>query len=231
MNTKKITLAAMLLFVTAFTACKKDNDEVAVKEGIERAELIFTESNGYAHGDHFHDLADLTGATQTVIKFDENGVATSGGHLHLAPDAIYKIQLKAWDYTGKEVQNDVIANKATADNYKAFIVGGNFVLNPTTGTAENGAIFQPRETAYGDGTTVSGTGGIATTGILSYFTVGHANEGEKDVTFVLRKVNAGVKATITRNDWNRTDYATAFAGQDVLKLKFEIHAEEEGHAH
>lgn len=229
MKTRKITLLAMLLFVATFTACKKDNDE-PVREGIQRAELIFTESAGYSHGDHFHDLAELTGATQTVVKFDENGTATSGGHLHLTPDAIYKIELKAWDYAGKEVQNDFITDKATADNYKAFIVGGNFVLNPTT-TDESGAIFQPREIAYGDGTTVSGTGGIATTGILSYFTVGHTNEGEKEISFILRKVNAGVKATITRNDWNRNDYATAFGGQDVLKLNFEVHAEEEGHEH
>lgn len=224
MKTRKITLAAMLLFVAAFTACKKDEDN-PIQEGIERSELIFTEVGGYAHGDHFHDLADLVNGKQTVVKFNDKGAAISGGHLHLEADAVYKIQLKAWDYTGKEVQNDFIINKATADNYKAFLVGGNFVLNAST-TNESGAIFQPRETTFGDGTAVSGTGGIGTTGILSYFTVGHSNEGAtKNVSYVLRKVNAGVKATITRNDWNLNDYANKFAGQDVLKLNFEIHAE------
>jgi hypothetical protein len=224
MKTRKITLAAMLLFVVAFTACKKDNDD-PIQEGIERAELIFTEVDGHAHGDHFHDLADKAGATPIVVKFNNKGAAISGGHLHLEAEAVYKLQLKAWDYTGKEVQNDFITNKATADNYKAFLVGGNFVLNANT-TDESGAIFQPRETTYGDGTAVSGSGGIATTGVLSYFTIGHSNEGAtKNVSFVLRKVNTGVKATITRADWNRNDYATAFGGQDVLKLNFEIHAE------
>ncbi|MGV3547383.1 MAG: hypothetical protein ACO1N4_09990 [Pedobacter sp.] len=224
MKTRKITLAAMLLFVAAFTACKKDNDD-PIQEGIERAELIFTEVDGHAHGDHFHDLADKAGATPIVVKFNNKGAAISGGHLHLEAEAVYKLQLKAWDYTGKEVQNDFITNKATADNYKAFLVGGNFVLNANT-TDESGAIFQPRETTYGDGTAVSGSGGIATTGVLSYFTIGHSNEGAtKNVSFVLRKVNTGVKATITRADWNRNDYATAFGGQDVLKLNFEIHAE------
>jgi len=228
MKTKKILLAA-ILFVSVLTACKKDNEEL-IQEGIERAELTFTEVDGHAHGDHFHDLADKTGVTPIVVKFNNKGAATSGGHMHIEADAIYKIQLKAWDYTGKEVQNDFIANKTAADNYKAFFVGGNFILNAKT-TDESGAIFQPRETTYGDGTAVSGTGGIGTTGVLSYFTVGHSNEGAtKEVSFILRKVNAGVKANITRNDWNRNDYATAFGGQDVLKLNLEIHAEE-GHAH
>ncbi|SOD13296.1 hypothetical protein [Pedobacter xixiisoli] len=220
-------IGAAMLFITS---CKKDEETPVVQEGIERAELTFTEVDGHAHGDHFHDLADKTGVTPIVVKFNNKGAAISGGHMHIEADAIYKIQLKAWDYTGKEVQNDFIANKATADNYKAFLVGGNFTLNANT-TDESGAIFQPRETTYGDGTAVSGTGGIGTTGILSYFTVGHGNEGAtKEVSFILRKVNAGVKANITRNDWNRTDYATAFGGQDVLKLNLEIHAEE-GHGH
>lgn len=229
MKTRKITLAAMLLFVAAFTACKKDKDD-PIKEGIERAELIFTEVDGHAHGDHFHDLADKVGVTPIVVKFNNKGAAISGGHMHIEAEAVYKIQLKAWDYTGKEVQNDFIASKTIADNYKAFIVGGNLILNANT-TDESGAIFQPRETTYGDGTAVSGAGGISTTGILSYFTVGHANEGAtKEVSFILRKVNPGVKANITRNDWNRNDYATTFSGQDVLKLNFEVHAEE-GHSH
>jgi hypothetical protein len=45
----------------------------------------------------------------------------------------------------------------------------------------------------------------------------------------MRKLNTGVKATITRADWNRADYATAFAGTNELQLKFEIHAEEHSH--
>ncbi|WAC40289.1 hypothetical protein [Pedobacter sp. SL55] len=228
MKTKKILLAA-ILFVSVLSACKKDNED-PIQEGIERAELIFTEVDGHAHGDHFHDLADKAGVAPIVVKFNNKGAAISGGHMHIEAEAVYKIQLKAWDYTGKEVQNDFIANQATADNYKAFLVGGNFILNANT-TDESGAIFQPRETTYGDGTAVSGTGGIGTTGVLSYFTVGHSNEGAtKELSFILRKVNAGVKATITRNDWNRVDYANVFGGQDVLKLNFEVHAEE-GHLH
>lgn len=224
LSTLAIVGAAMLFI----TSCKKDDDNAVVKEGIERSELTFTEVSGTAveaHGDHFHGLADGVEGAKTVVKFNDKGTATANGHLHLEADAIYKVELKAWDYSGKEVQNDFIATKAVADNYKAFMVGGNFILNANS-TSESGAIFQPREIKHGDGTDVTGTGGTGTVGVLGYFTIGHDNEGAtKNVSYVLRKLNSGVKPTVTRNDWNHNDYATKFAGQDVLKLNFEIHAE------
>lgn len=116
-------LAAVLLFITS---CSKDDDKVPIKEGIQRSELILTEVSGEsveAHGDHFHGLDDGIEGESLTIKFDKNGKATSGGHLHLEADAVYKIALKAWDHTGKEVQDDFIASKTVADNYKAFLVG------------------------------------------------------------------------------------------------------------
>lgn len=231
---KQNKLAALTLIGFTFfslTSCNKDDDNDPIPDGIQRSELILTEVSGEtveAHGDHFHGLDGGTESEAIVIKFDENGVATSNGHLHLEADAAYKIELKAWDYTGKEVQNDFIANKAAADQYKAFLIGGDFILNPDSDD-ESGAIFQPREQTYGDGAAVEGK--YETTGILSYFTVGHDNEGAtKGVTYVLRKLGAGVKATVERTDWNRSDYAAAFAGENVLELTFEIHAEH-GHDH
>jgi hypothetical protein len=62
---------------------------------------------------------------------------------------------------------EYISNKATADYYKAFLTGGSFVLNPNSSTG-NGAIFQTKETNYGDGTAVNGA--TETTGIITYFT-------------------------------------------------------------
>lgn len=221
-------IAAAVLFVSS---CKKEDDTAIVKEGIERSEIILTEVTGTAveaHGDHFHGLTDLTPGTPIVIKFDENGVATANGHLHLEADAVYKLELKAWDYAGKEVQNQFIENKATADQFKAFLVGGNLILNKDS-QSESGAIFQPKEANYADGTAV--TGQYETTGVLTYLTIGHDNEGPtKTLTYVLRKLEKDVKTKITRSDWNHSDYAAKFAGQDVLKLKFEIHVEE-GHSH
>ncbi|MFC3198034.1 hypothetical protein ACFOET_10465 [Parapedobacter deserti] len=224
-----LALVGGVLF--SVVSCNKDNDNEPVKDGIERSELIFTEVSGdgvEAHGDHFHGLGNGVEGESITIKFDENGTAISNGHLHLEADAVYKIELKAWDYTGKEVHNDFIANKATADNYKAFLIGGDFILNPDS-DHESGAIFQPREQTYADGERV--TGQYETTGILSYFTIGHDNEGPtKEVTYVLRKLNTRVKETISRVDWNRSDYATKFPGENILELKFDIHAEH-GHGH
>jgi len=220
-------IGATILFVSS---CKKDDNNKEVKEGIQRSEITLTEMSGAAieaHGDHFHGLTDLTAGTPVVIRFDENGKATANGHLHLEADAVYKMELKAWDYTGKEVQNQFIENKATADQFKAFLVGGNLILNKDSQT-ESGAIFQPRETSYADGTAVNGQ--YETTGVLTYITIGHDNEGPtKKLSYVMRKLEQGVKAKITRSDWNHADYKTKFAGQDILELKFEIHVED-GHA-
>ncbi len=225
---KALALAGFILF--SLNACNDDGKE-PIREGIAKATLTLTEVSGdgvEAHGDHFHGLASGVEGESVTITFDETGKATAGGHLHLEADAVYKIELTAWDYEGKEVQQGFTASKAVADGYKAFLLGGDFVLNPDSDD-ESGAIFQPREQAYGDGTQVEGQYG--TTGILAYFTVGHDNEGPtKALTYVLRKLDAGVKQRITRLDWNRTDSATEFPGTNVLELKFEIHAEG-GHHH
>ncbi|KGE15946.1 hypothetical protein [Sphingobacterium deserti] len=217
--------------VGSMTSCKNDNEVEPIKEGIERSEITLTSASGEsvsAHGDHFHGLDGGTEGEKIVITFDETGKATQNGHLHLPSEAVYKLELKAWDYNGVEVQNQFIANKATADLYKAFLIGGDFVLNTDT-QDETGAIFQPRESKYVDGTAVNGK--YEMTGIVSYFTAGHRNEGAtKKVAFVLRKLEAGVKAKVERVDWNRTDYKTVFPGTDILELKFEIHSEGE-HAH
>ena len=130
-NNMKITKLFLMFAIVAalFAACKKEENPIA-KEGIERSEIIFTEVSGTdveAHGDHFHGLANAIEGAKTTVKFNDKGIATANGHLHLEADAIYKLELKAWDYTGKEVQNDFIASKAVADNFKAFIIGGNFI--------------------------------------------------------------------------------------------------------
>lgn len=191
------------------------------------AALVFTKVTGdaslYAHGDHFHGLAGGVEGASVTITFDEKGIALTNGHLHLEAAAIYKVSLKTYGAEGVETQNKYIANAAAAADYKAFLVGGNFVLNANT-TNEQGAIFQTRETVYADGTTVTG-GATFTTGVTTYFTAGAVNKMEKEVKFLMRKLNAGVKTTITRNDWNRNDYATAFAGTDELTLKFELHTQ------
>lgn len=224
-----VLLAALTL---GFSSCNKEDElPEPIQEGIQKSALILTTVSGdavHAHGDHFHGLAEGLEGRSIVIEFDEKGIATKNGHLHLEADAVYKVELRAWNYQGKEVQNEFLASKTVADSFKAFLVGGNFKLN-TESSTEQGAIFQPREQKYLDGTAVDGK--YETTGILSYFTVGHDNQGAtKEVTYILRKLNAGLKGKIERTDWNRTDYKSAFAGENILELKFEIHAEH-GHGH
>ncbi len=227
---KKLSLLLIAGVLHIFMISCQDDEKEPVREGIQRSELILTEVSGEgveAHGDHFHGLADAVEGESVVIKFDENGNALSGGHLHLEAEAIYKIELKAWDHTGKEVQNDFISSKAAADQYKAFLVGGNFTLNHNT-EDNSGAIFQPRETKYGDGTDVAGK--YETTGVIGYFTAGHSNEGPTvELAYILRKLEPGEKAKIERTDWNDKDYKTRFQGTDILDLRFEIHAEESHH--
>ncbi len=225
---KNLTSLFLGVLIVSAVSCKKDEEDVKIKEGIKEAQLIFTEVNGEAHGDHFHGLAEKDGGDSFTVKFNDSGDATSGGHLHLEADAVYKLELKAWDYTGKEVQNDYIASKSVADNFKAFLVGGDFKLNTQT-TDESGAVFQTRELTYGDGSAV--TGKYETTGITSYLTLGHSNEKPTvQVRYILRKLDAGVKGKIERTDWNDKNYAARFAGKNELELKFEIHAES-GHQH
>lgn len=191
------------------------------------AALVFTKITGseslYPHGDHFHGLGGATEGASDTVTFDDGGIALSNGHLHLEATGFYKIALKTYNAEGGEMQEQYISNAATAANYKAFLIGGSFVLNANTAN-ETGAIFQPRETIYADGTAVTG-GATFTTGVTTYFTAGTANTGAKDVTFVMRKLQADIKASITRSDWNREDYTTVFAGTNELELKFEIHAE------
>lgn len=219
-----------------FTVTDQNGQKTTVESELEllaqspSAALVFTEVTGgaslYAHGDHFHGLGGtLTDGESKTVTFDAEGNAISGGHLHLEAEAVYRVELKVYDAEGNETQGRYIADKATADQYKAFLVGGNLKLNSESENNE-GAIFQPRELKHGDETDVTGSGGTGTVGILSYFIIGHENEDlEADVAFVLRKLSSGVKTTITRNDWNRTDYATVFAGSNELELKFEIHVE------
>ena len=184
--------------------------------------LIFTEVKGSVHGDHFHDLADKDNVEPSSIIFDNTGKALAG-HAHLKPDGIYKIDFKQFDANGQEIQGQYIKDKATATLYKAFLTGGAFVLN--SGNSLTGAIFQPKEATYGDGSAV--TGAIETTGITTYFTAGKDNTGEKEVAFALRKLkDSATKATITRADWNRTDYVAKYPGEDVIRLSFELHAED-----
>tara|TARA_R110002020_G_scaffold205081_4_gene409579 strand:+ start:195 stop:902 length:708 start_codon:yes stop_codon:yes gene_type:complete len=225
---KRFLIPALIAGSFFTFSCSDDDPDPIITEGIEKSSLVFTEISGgdelSAHGDHFHGITSAIEGESFSIEFDAEGNAISGGHLHLDPDGFYKIELQVWDYQGNRIEGNYLKDKATADMYKAFLLGGDFILNPET-TDETGAIFQPRDLTYGDGTEVNGK--YETTGVLSYFTVGESNEGgTTSVSYVLREFSsADTKATVERVDWNSNDYTSRFPGKDVLTLDFEIHAE------
>ncbi|WP_128331818.1 hypothetical protein [Apibacter sp. HY039] len=217
-----LRLIVLCVITISLISCSND-DEFIDTDRIQKSELVFTEVSGeglYAHGDHFHGIAGSTEGDKTTVQFNSKGDAISGNPVKLKPGAIYKVELKSWNQNGAEVQQNYIANKTIADSYKAFIIGGNFVLNSNSATG-TGAVFQPRELNYADGTAVSGK--YETTGVLSYFTLGSDNaEGAKNVKYVMRKLVTNVKKSIERVDWNREDYQTSFIGNDELVLKYII---------
>lgn len=210
-----VALGATLLVISA---CSKNDETLPMRTGIQRSALSFTEVKGEAHGDHFHGLSELEGSKTHTISFDADGRVQSGGHFHLQAEGIYRIELKAWDQSGKEIQNNFIANQDSAANYKAFLTGGNFLLNAKSEDGA-GAIYQTRESQYGDGSAIGGA--AETTGIVAYLRIGQANvrSGIK-LSYILRRLESGEKMKITRSDWQDE---SRFRGKNVLRLNFEPH--------
>jgi hypothetical protein len=225
---RKITskLLALASVIMLLSACADKQDLINELDST-KSELVFTPVIGeavQAHGDHFHGLDNGVLGTPVVLKFDKNGKVLDNTLLKIKSGVAYKIDLKTWDQAGKEIQNDFIKDKLTADSYKAFLVGADFKLNPDSQN-EQGALFQPREKKYGNGADVAGK--YEVTGVLSYFILGKENQEKlpAKVTYVLRKLNEGIKEKIERTDWNKADYKTAFPGENVLELHFEVHAQ------
>jgi len=225
---RKISIKALVImsFVSLLQSCDDEEDSI-LEVDLRKSELVFTAVTGAAvhpHGDHFHGLDNGIMGEPIVLKFDKNGKVLENKTLRIKSDLAYKVDLRTWDMAGKEIQQQFVKDKLTADNYKAFLVGTDFKLNPDSEN-EDGALFQPREKKYSDNSDVMGK--YEVTGVLSYFILGRENQQKSPakVTYIFRKLNEGVKAKIERTDWNRTDYKTAFPGQNVLELDFEIHAE------
>lgn len=221
-----INLYAVLCVIGVLTSCDNKEDYTADLD-LSRSELIFTPVLGddvLPHEDHFHGLDNGILGQPLVLKFDKttppiNNVAK------IKADVAYKIELKTWDKEGNEIQDNFIKNKVTADKYKAFLQGGNFILNQNSET-DQGALFFPREKKYGDGNDVVGK--YEVTGVLSYFILGKDNVSKtpKKLKYVLRELKDGEKSKIERGDWNRDDYEKAFVGKNILELNFELQVED-----
>ncbi len=188
-------LLGMITFgVLTFSSCSKE-DPVPEKdqEEVGKTSLLLQEVTWDGDFRTGHPHA-IDGAAVDTIEFDEQGNAPVGFHLHLHTGHSYKLTLIARDYAGREIQQTFLNR---ADIHQAVILG-----------APNGVL----DYTYGDDQ-------VGVTGYL------HIVKGASTFTlqYLMRHLNPGVKAGVTADDWNNTNYQSKLAGATDLDLKFELH--------
>lgn len=220
-STTVFVLTSLGLLV-GIVSCKKDDDTPILGKEV-RASLQFTElegTKGAAHGDHFHGVATAKEGAVIKINFDASGQSLASSAINLNTEIAYKVDLKVYDENGGEIQDTYVKNLTTANEYKAFLIGDKLIANANSET-NGGAIFQPRDTIYADGTKVNGK--YEMTGLMAFFTLGNENKGNtKKLSYILRKIEPDVKAKIERVDLLDQAYATKFQGKNILELTFDI---------
>jgi len=207
-NYSLAVLAAIIAL--SFNACKKDPAPELPEEEIGKATLSFVEVEREAHNDHFH-YNPIPGADSVAIPFDGSGLPPIGTHLHLHEGATYKLSLKAFDFAGREIQQEFLDKH---EIHQAFILG-----------APAGVLTYVYADRDKDNMKVN-------VGVKGYLTIDEHTDKGFTFRYVLRHLNPGVKATISATNWNDPDFAGKFAGANDLDLKFDLHpVSEEGHGH
>jgi hypothetical protein len=113
-SSKLLGLASVIMLLSACA----DKEDSIIELDLRKSELVFTPVTGesvQAHGDHFHGLDNGELGSPSVLTFDKNGKVVGDDLLKIKSDVAYKIDLKSWDESGKEIQNDFIKDKLTAD--------------------------------------------------------------------------------------------------------------------
>jgi len=208
MKTSLKTLSAALLslgFLAFLSACSKDDPAPEIpQEEIGSAKLTFVEVDW--HDNHADEIEN----PETIeVGFDEQGLPPVGTHLHLDAGKTYRLSLTAYDFAGREVQQEFVND---ADVHQVFILGAPAgVLDYDYGDADDARV-----------------------GVTGYLHVLEASNGFV-FNFILRHLKEGVKPGITADDWNNPEY-TKFSGENDLDLKVDIHPvdgdhEHEGHDH
>lgn len=205
----QLLLLASFSLVLTFQSCSKDdptpeNDQ----EEVGGAQLIFTEVEREAHGDHFHYNPIEMPETDTVTFSGTPPLAPVGTHLHLEVGKTYKLELVAKDYAGRETQKTFIDRD---DIHQVFILGA------PTGTLDY--VYADKKE---DGTKVN-------VGVTGYLTV-NSLSNTFVLNYILRHLNPGIKQNITALDWNNINY-TSFSGATDLDLKVEVHLVDGDHDH
>src|SRR5690606_20417400 len=206
---KKLSLFAIKFTILLSTSCSKDDPTPEIdQEEVNAAELVFTEVEREAHGDHYH-YNEIENPDVEHVKFSKEGLPEVGTHLHLEVGKTYKLELIAKDFAGRETQQTFVQR---ADIHQAFILG-----------APEGTF----EYAYGDR---DADNNKIQVGVTGYLTV--AKEADTFVfRYIMRHLNPGVKANITAADWNNKDFAK-FTGANDIDLQVEVHVvSDHGHDH
>ncbi|SEL07431.1 hypothetical protein [Parapedobacter koreensis] len=198
---KNFSFALLSLGFLAFlSSCSKDDPDPEIpQEEIGGAKLTFTEVEW--HGDHADDIEN---PEIVEVEFDEAGLPPVGAHLHLDVGKTYRLELKAYDFAGRESQQEFIEE---AHIHQLFFLG-----------APEGVL----DYQYADPDNVQ----VGVTGYL------HVLKTSESFVFnvILRHLNEGVKSNITADDWNNPNY-TQFGGENDLDLKVEVHVVEGDHDH
>ncbi|WP_256011914.1 hypothetical protein [Desertivirga xinjiangensis] len=105
------TLATGLILT--FNACKKDDPEPEVAQE-EFKSVVFNFIELEADDDHFHETTDTV-----KIVFGADGNATRS-HYDLHADAVYRLKVVAYDFAGREMQDEFVEE---ADEHQMFITG------------------------------------------------------------------------------------------------------------
>lgn len=198
---RKLTLALLSLgFITFLSSCSKDDPEPEIPQE-EVSRAKLTFTEVEWHGDHADDLED----PETIeVEFDKQGLPPVGTHLHLDVSKTYRLSLTTHDFAGRESQQEFVND---ADIHQAFILG-----------APDGVL----DYQYADPNN-------ARVGVTGYLHILKASDSFV-FNFILRHLNAGVKSSISADDWNNPNYAQ-FGGENDLDLKVEVHLVEGDHGH
>lgn len=190
---KKYILPLFIAFAT-LTSCSKDEPTPeADQEELGSATLVFTPVNKIENNGSI-TYVPVAGEKVEEIKFSGIPLLPPvGAHMHLHVGETYKMELKSYDFAGREAQQTFIQRK---DTHQAFL------LNAPAGSLAF---------VFGDDQV----------GLTAYITIRKETESFA-LRYIMRHLNAGVKTRMTPADWNNLDY-TQFTGANDLDLKFEAH--------
>lgn len=196
---KKLPIALLLsAFFALIISCSKDDPQPEIpQEEVGSVKLTFVEVEW--HGNHADEIEN----PETIeVEFNDQGLPPVGTHLHLDAGKTYRLSLTAYDFAGREVQQEFLND---AHVHQVFILGAAAgVLDYDYGDADNLRV-----------------------GVTGYLHVLQASD-RFVFNFILRHLNDGVKSGITADDWNNPTY-TKFSGENDLDLKVDIHPVDGGH--